>query len=185
MASTTTPPPRGHTEGEEAAATAAAAVAALVSRCDYPLFVVTAASGGEASGCLAGFVTQCSIVPARFLVCISRLNHTFRLAAKAPALALHLLGEGQLDLASVFGELTGDETDKMSRVAWHPGVLGAPVLEDCAAWVEGEVLARVDLGDHVGHLVEPRSGGGGGQRGELRYSAAHDLHPGHPPGGAR
>jgi len=149
------------------------------------MFVVTASAGGETSGCLAGFVTQCSIDPARFLVCVSKLNHTYGVAARAPALGLHLLGEDQLDLASVFGELTGDDSDKLAAVAWHPGPLGAPVLEECAAWIEGAVLERIDLGDHVGHLVEPRSGGGGGHPGELRYSAARRLHPGHPPEEAR
>lgn len=145
------------------------------------MYVVTAADGDERSGCLAGFVTQCSIVPARLVVCISKLNRTFGLAARAEVLALHLLGEDQLDLAAVFGELTGDATDKLSRVAWHPGAHGAPVLDECAAWVEGPVLQRTDFGDHVGHLLEPRSGGGGGRPGQLRFSAARHLHPGHPP----
>jgi flavin reductase (DIM6/NTAB) family NADH-FMN oxidoreductase RutF len=145
------------------------------------MYVVTAADGDGGSGCLAGFVTQCSIVPARFLVCISKLNRTFAVAARAHALALHLLGEDQLPLAAVFGELTGDTTDKLSRVAWHHGAHGAPVLDECAAWVEGPVLGRTDFGDHVGHLLEPRSGGGGGHPGELRFFVARHLDPGHPP----
>lgn len=167
---------------DDAAAAAMVANAAMVARLDYPMFVVTAFDGEERSGCLAGFVTQCSIVPARFLVCISKENHTCAVAARSTALGLHLLGEDQLDLASVFGELTGDRTDKFDRVAWHPDPSGVPILEQCAAWVSGKVLERRDLGDHVGHLLEPAAGGGGGEHGgELRYSRARHLHPGHPP----
>ena len=49
----------------------------LVSAVDYPLYVVTAGAGDDVSGCLAGFITQSSIKPAQFLICVSKLNHTF------------------------------------------------------------------------------------------------------------
>lgn len=162
-----------------------AASAAMTGRLDYPMFVVTAASGGEAGGCLAGFVSQCSIVPCRFVACISKENHTLRIALDAGALGLHLLGEDQMDLASVFGELTADRAGKLDLVDWHAGETGAPVLDQCAAWVEGPVVARVDFGDHVGHVVEPVAGGAGRRTGELWYSAARHLRPGHPPDESR
>lgn len=163
---------------------AAAAMAALVDRADYPMFVVTAFDGAEASGCLMGFLTQCSILPARLLVCISKENRTASVAAGSRGLGVHLLGEDQLAMAAVFGEGTGDRIDKFERpdVAWHPGVTGAPIVEACAAWVEGTIRARFDLGDHVGHLLDPVAGGGGGAGGLLRYGQVRDLRPGHPPG---
>jgi len=169
------------TPGHAHVGTATIAAAAMVARLDYPMFVVTANDGTERSGCLAGFVTQCSIIPARFVVCISKQNHTCGVATRATALGLNLLGDDQMDLASVFGELTGDRTDKFGRVAWHEDPSGAPVLEQCAAWLCGTVLERRDLGDHVGHLLEPSSGGGGGEHGLLRYGQARRLRPGHPP----
>ncbi|MGH9107995.1 MAG: flavin reductase family protein [Acidimicrobiales bacterium] len=156
---------------------------AMVARVDYPMFVVTVADGGEASGCLAGFVTQCSIEPARFLVCISKENHTFPVAARASGLGLHLLGADQQPMAALFGELTGDRIDKLALVDWRPGRSGAPVLPECAAWVEGRILSRVDLGDHVGHLIEVVDGGAGSHRGQLDFTQVTDLDPGHPVGG--
>ena len=66
--------------------------AAFTGRATYALTVVTTvAVDGERSGCLAGFVTQCSIEPPRFLVCISKVNHTGGVVARAQALAVHLL----------------------------------------------------------------------------------------------
>lgn len=152
----------------------------MVAELDYPMFVVTAAAGKETSGCLAGFVTQCSIHPPRYLVCISEENHTFPVAARSVGMGLHLLGRDQHALAGLFGELTGDRTDKLARVAWHPGVTGVPLLDECAAWVEGRVLERFDLGDHVGHLLEPLDGGAGTHRGQLRFRQVRDLDAGHP-----
>src|SRR5579863_1733043 len=103
---------------------------------------------GNLSGCLAGFITQCSIQPPRFLVCISKLNHTYFVAEQAKALALHLLGDDQTELASLFGESSGDAICKFDHVGWHTGNKGAPLLDACAAWLEGVVLDRFSAGDH-------------------------------------
>src|ERR1700728_3923 len=82
---------------------------------DYPLYVVTVrSSDADMSGCLAGFVTQCSIAPPHFLVCISKANHTLAVAERSSGMGLHLLGEDQVELARVFGEETGDLVDKFA-----------------------------------------------------------------------
>lgn len=173
----------GRRAGAEGDAKATIAAAALVSRVDYPMYVITASAETAPSGCLAGFVTQCSIVPTRFFVCVSKVNHTLGVAERSGALGVHLLGREQTDVARIFGELTGDRSDKFALVDWHWGATGVPLLEGSAAWIEGRVLERVDLGDHVGHLVEPVAGGGGGSPGELWYSSARHLRAGHPPAG--
>lgn len=152
----------------------------LAGATDYPLYVVTAAADGERSGCLAGFVTQCSILPPRFMVCVSKVNHTFEVAEHASGLALHLLGEYQHDLASLFGERTDDTTDKFSRCDWRNGVTGAPVLADCAAWVEGQLLTMTGVGDHEAFVISVVDGGRGPHRGHLMFSQARDLRAGHP-----
>jgi flavin reductase (DIM6/NTAB) family NADH-FMN oxidoreductase RutF len=157
------------------------AIGAFVEATDYPLLVITTiADGGQRSGCLAGFVTQCSIDPPRFLVCISRVNHTFDVVQRARFMVLHLLGERQSDLASRFGERTGDSVDKFTDVRWHPGPEGVPVLDECSAWVLVEILARFDVGDHQAVLAGPLDGGAGNQSGLLILSNAPPLDAGHP-----
>ena len=56
----------------------------LVAAVDYPMYVVTAAvpDERERSGCLVGFATQCSMDPPRMIVCLSRTNHTYRVAQR-------------------------------------------------------------------------------------------------------
>jgi flavin reductase (DIM6/NTAB) family NADH-FMN oxidoreductase RutF len=58
---------------------------------DYPMFIVTTAYDGHAAGCLVGFATQTSIDPPRFLVGLSDMNRTHRVALKAPRLVVHVL----------------------------------------------------------------------------------------------
>jgi len=156
-------------------------LAAFFDRMEYPYFVVTVRSPeGDMSGCLAGFVTQCSIDPPNFLVCISKVNHTIGVAAHSPGMGLHLLGQDQVDVARLFGEETGDIVDKFSSVDWRLGSTGAPLLVEAAASMEGQVLGHFSVGDHEAYLVRGVRAVAGGHAGLLTLRSAPPLHPGHP-----
>ena len=160
---------------------AAEGLATFLDRVDYPLYVITARSAdGEMSGCLAGFVTQCSIDPPNFLVCVSKTNHTLGVAERSSGMGLHLLGEDQLDLARLFGEETGDLVDKFTSVDWRLGSTGAPLLVDTAVSMEGDVLGHFSVGDHEAFLLRGVRSVAGGHRGILTYRGAPPLRPGHP-----
>jgi flavin reductase (DIM6/NTAB) family NADH-FMN oxidoreductase RutF len=151
----------------------------LVGQLDYPMLVVTAATGTHRAGCLVGFATQCGIDPPRFLVCVSRLNHTFAVASQSDRLAVHVLDESNAELAALFGEQTGDEVDKFAECSWwdHRGL---PVLTEAKAWFIARVLDRVDCGDHVGHLLEPVEAHLDGPLRQLSFQRVRTLKPGHP-----
>ncbi len=68
----------------------------LVSLLDYPMFVVTTRAGDESAGCLVGFASQVSIRPPRFLVGLSKRNHTYRVAQRTDYLAVHLVAAAAL-----------------------------------------------------------------------------------------
>jgi flavin reductase (DIM6/NTAB) family NADH-FMN oxidoreductase RutF len=155
----------------------------LVVELEYPMYVVTAASGGERDGCLVGFGTQTSIHPPRFLVCISVKNHTLRVAREAPVLAVHVLSNHprERELAELFGGQTGDEIDKFERADWHKGPGGVPLLDALPNFFVGRVLERLDdLGDHVGFLLDPIDAEHGEPVAELGFQEAKDIKPGHP-----
>jgi flavin reductase (DIM6/NTAB) family NADH-FMN oxidoreductase RutF len=148
---------------------------------DYPYYVVTARSpDADMSGCLAGFVTQCSIQPPNFLVCISKVNHTLSVAERSPGMGLHLLGADQSATARLFGEETGDVVDKFASVDWRLGSTGAPLLVDSAVSMEGQVLGHFSVGDHEAFLVRAVRAVAGGHDGLLTYRSAPPLTPGHP-----
>jgi flavin reductase (DIM6/NTAB) family NADH-FMN oxidoreductase RutF len=147
---------------------------------NYPLYVVTAAAGDQRSGCLAGFITQSSIVPVRFIICISKMNHTFGVAERSTALALHLLGADQRATASIFGEETGDTVDKFAQVPWSEGATGSPLLSECAAWVEGTIISHWSAGDHEAFLISVVDGGAGTHDGQWTLRDASGFQAGHP-----
>jgi flavin reductase (DIM6/NTAB) family NADH-FMN oxidoreductase RutF len=148
---------------------------------DYPMYIVTAAgAGGERSGCLVGFATQCSLKPALFLVCISQQNRTHPVALEAGVLAVHVLGRGQRALAELFGATTGDDVDKFALCDWVPGPEDVPLLADAARVMIGRVVNKVDLGDHTGFLLSPLETHGDDAAELLAFGDVKDLDAGHP-----
>lgn len=154
----------------------------LLTELDYPMVVATTAAEGELSGCVVGFLTQCSVHPPRLAVFLSVTNHTFKVAARADHLAVHFLAHGQRDLAALFGSTTGDEVDKFERCAWRKGPGGVPLLKACPNWVVGRIADRRSAGDHVGHVLAPVAAGHGEEPlRQLGFQAVRDLDPGHAP----
>ncbi|WP_199178310.1 flavin reductase family protein [Mycobacterium hubeiense] len=143
------------------------------------MYVVTTSAGGQSAGCLVGFASQVSIDPPRFLVALSKRNHTFRVAQDARHLAVHLIPQGDRELAELFGSQTGDEIDKFSRCSWRAGPHGLPILSDAAAWFAGVVLDRVDVGDHVAHVLEPVDADAPDDFDFVSFTDVSDLDPGH------
>jgi len=154
----------------------------LVSGIDYPMFIITTMAEGTRAGCLVGFVTQASMKTPRLLVCLSKANATFHVAARADVLAVHFLGQSDREVARLFGEETGDEIDKFARCRWEEGPLGVPVLPECKGWVAARILERFDCGDHMAFLVEPlATEARRPDEGQLSFQLVRDLDPGHDP----
>ena len=151
----------------------------LVADLDYPMLIVTVATGEQRSGCLVGFSTQCSIEPARFLVCLSKNNATFGAARQSSVLAVHFLTTEDHALSELFGERTGDDVDKFARCNWDPGPQGVPLLRDAAGYYVGRVLERSDVGDHVAFLLEPVAAEQRRSGRQLGFQDVKDMEPGH------
>lgn len=160
--------------------TADSAFEDFVDLLDYPMFVVTVQADGQTGGCLVGFATQASIDPPTFLVGLSTQNHTTSVARTATHLAVHLLPRDELKLAELFGGETGDAVDKFRQCDWHVGPEGTRILDSALAWFVGEIIARFDMGDHVGHLLAPVAGGTSDtERRPVYFGDVKDLSPGH------
>jgi flavin reductase (DIM6/NTAB) family NADH-FMN oxidoreductase RutF len=153
---------------------------AVIASVPTPFYVVTTATVGERAGCLVGFGSRCSIDPPRFAVWLSKVNRTYRVAVGAATLVVHVLREGDDDLAELFGGETGDEVDKFAGIAWEPGPDGCPVITRLD-WFAGAIHDRVDTGDHVAFVLAP-FGGRCARPSEdpLPAAAVDDIEAGHP-----
>jgi flavin reductase (DIM6/NTAB) family NADH-FMN oxidoreductase RutF len=151
----------------------------LMGELDYSMFIVTAAAGDRREGCLVGFAAQTSVDPSRFLVCLSDKNRTTRLAAEVDHLGVHFVPARAEALAELFGATTGDDHDKFTQCDWEPGPEGVPILGECRNWFVGRVLQRLDLGDHIGHLLEPVASSHGETGPEFSFHRAKRIDAGH------
>jgi len=156
------------------------AFGALSARLDPAMAIVTTMAGGERAGCLIGFHAQCSIDPVRYVVWLSKANHTHRIAMRASAFAVHFLDRDQRSLAELFGTTSGDDLDKFEHCGWDLVPPGVPVLRDCPNRIIGQRSAMLDEGgDHVclvlgsirAETLEPFT--------PMRLADVADLDPGH------
>ena len=153
---------------------------AIMARLDSPMAIVTTASDQGRAGCLVGFHTQSGIAPNSLAVWLSKANHTFRVSVFAEVFAVHFLGQDDMELAELFGTLSGDDVDKFERCAWTPGVDGVPLLDGCANRAIGRKVALLDTrADHVCLVLDPVEATYGGEFGPLRLSQVSHLRAGH------
>lgn len=153
----------------------------IVGSVDPAMVIVTAAGGGDRSGCLVGFHTQAGIDPERYAVWISKANHTHAVAVEAEWLAVHFLTSDDVDLARLFGTTTGDQVDKFAGLAVTDGPGGVPVLDRCPNRIVGRRVAAVEAGtDHTCVTVSADDVTATDQDFEpLRLSSVIGLQPGH------
>ena len=161
----------------------------LLSCFDPAMTIVTTVSGpgrververAERAGCLVGFQTQSSLDPPRFVVCLSKANHTFRVGLRAKHFAVHFLTDVDLDMAELFGTRSGDRVDKFSDCAWSEAIGGTPLLDRLPNRFVGRRVALLDAGgDHVSLILEPLRSDHAGPFQPLRLSRVRHLRPGH------
>lgn len=122
--------------------------------------IVTAMEDGEPVGFTCQSFTSLSLEPPMVALAPAKSSTSWPRIAKAGAFCVNILADDQEALCRGFAVSGGDKFD---RVAWHPGVLGTPVIEGCLAWVECELEAIHDAGDHelvTGRVVEMTVVGG-------------------------
>jgi 5-amino-6-(5-phosphoribosylamino)uracil reductase len=151
----------------------------VVGDLEYPMMIVTAGAAEQRSGCLVGFAAQCSIDPPRFMVWLSKKNHTYRVATSAEVLTVHFPSGAQFALAERFGSQTGDQVDKFEGLDWHVEANGGVVLDDVARWFVGRITETLDSGDHVAFMLRPLGGSATPWDGQLGFQTAKRITPGH------
>jgi len=128
---------------------------------DRALWIVTAATPSARGGLLASWIFQASIDPAspRLMAAIAPNHYTHRLIQGSGALAVHLITVRQINYAWLFGLESGRDRDKLSGIPTRTARTGSPILEDCLAWLDCQVIAQYDGGDRTFFLADVIAGG--------------------------
>jgi flavin reductase ActVB len=120
--------------------------------------VTTADRDGWWWGFTASAVSQVSARPPLLSVCVDRDAHCRSVFTAADAYAVHVLRDGQEDLAGRFSHDSANDFDGLP-VSW--GFEDVPLLDDVAVRLECRAVRSMPAGDHVillGEVVRARTG---------------------------
>lgn len=101
---------------------------------------------GSPSGMTATAVCSVSLVPPLVLACLDVGANTHRAVGSSGVFAVHLLAEGEAELARRFG---GEGEEKFDGLAVSRAVTGAPLLAVGLGYCDCSVDRSLDAGDHT------------------------------------
>ena len=125
--------------------------------------VVTASTEDGPVGLCVGSFTSVSLHPPLVAFCAGDSSTSYPRIEAAGHFCVNILAEEQEEIARVFAD-TGD--DKFAGIGWRPSVVTrAPVINDVLAWIDCEIDAIHEAGDHwivVGRVLDLEIGHEGG-----------------------
>ena len=120
--------------------------------------VVTTKWGEKLNGMSAAWVSRASEQPFLVMASVYKKNYSHDLINNSRIFAVNYLREGQQQLAVHFGKQSGREVEKFLKVPHFTEKTGAPILQDCLAYLDCRVIDQMDSGDHTIFLGEVLSG---------------------------
>jgi flavin reductase (DIM6/NTAB) family NADH-FMN oxidoreductase RutF len=130
--------------------------------------VVTVREGNRIHGMTANTFTSVSLDPTLVLVSIIKGGNTHGFITRANSFAVNILSAAQRNLAERFAHQVPTPLDPFVGVAFHSLKSGAPIFDDCIAFMDCHVVAAHDAGDHTLFIGEVL---------ELGYGTAKDADP--------
>lgn len=127
----------------------------------YGLYIVGSVKDGRANAQACNTVFQITSSPMRVAVGINKNNLTNEYIKASGVLSVCILGKDGLDMVRNFGYRTGRDVDKFEKVKYTAGKLGAPIIDDCIAYLECRVIPEmtVEVGTHTLFIAEVADGG--------------------------
>ncbi len=108
--------------------------------------VVTALPAEGPIGFTCQSFSSLSLDPPLVAFAPGRSSRTWPRLREIGRFCVNVLAEGQDAIAQTFAR---SGTDKFAGVHWTPSRHGSPVLDDVVAWIDAELWAEYDGGDHT------------------------------------
>ena len=113
------------------------------------LYIITAKKGDVSSAMLASWVNQASFKPLGISIAVAKDRAIESLMQVGDKFVLNALEEGNYQrLMKHFLKRFAPGADRFEGVRTQPAENGAPILADALAYMECEVISRMDGGDH-------------------------------------
>lgn len=129
----------------------------VLRKLPLPVTVVTVGRGGVENGLTVSWVAPASFDPPQVMFAVDRLHYSVEFLRSTKNFGVNVLGAGQERLAGHFARqsLTGER--KLDEVRTRESFTGAAILADALAYLDCELAAVHEAGDHlivVGTVVD-------------------------------
>jgi flavin reductase (DIM6/NTAB) family NADH-FMN oxidoreductase RutF len=111
--------------------------------------VLTVRDGSTIHGMTANSFASLSKEPMQMLVCIMKNSTTHELVTRSKIFALNILSSEQKTIAQRFAKQIPFPPDPFADIPHHREATGAPIFDECIAFVDCRVVAMHDGGDHT------------------------------------
>jgi len=135
-----------------------------LSKLVHPVTIITANHEGKLSGFIGTWVTQVSFSPPLVMAAINSRHYTYELVKASGSFAVNVLKSDQAILVDSFGKRSGKTVDKFENIEYKLGITSSPILVDCVAYFDCQIVWEKEAGDHhivIGSIVDAdiKSGG--------------------------
>jgi len=131
----------------------------VMSRFASGVTVVTTMGSEGPHGLTVSAFSSVSLQPPRVLICLGNDTDSKPLIDRSGAFAVHILGRDHVELGPRFAKLTPGVVDPFDGLTYRREVTGAPILDDCIAWLDCRVESRHPTGDHTIYIGDVQAAG--------------------------
>jgi flavin reductase (DIM6/NTAB) family NADH-FMN oxidoreductase RutF len=114
-----------------------------------PIFVIGCAHREAIHAFGGSWLGQCSFDPPIVWVGVRKGSRPETLLDVGRIFTISLLRADQIKMAKVFFKTPEPKHGHFGKVPFHLSPKGAPILDDCRAWVECRVVKKTAPGDHI------------------------------------
>ena len=113
----------------------------------YGIYVLTSQHEEIINAMIASWVSQVSYEPPLIMVAVHPNRFSHQLIERGGGFGLHVLADTQSEFLSRFKGK--DLSKKFTAIKWTPGKTGCPILSECLAYFECELMTHYRPGNHT------------------------------------
>ncbi|MGC4115370.1 MAG: flavin reductase family protein [Myxococcales bacterium] len=124
-------------------------IRAALESIPLPVTVVTVGRGGVENGLTVSWISRASFEPPMVAFSVDKRHYSEELLRSTKTFVVNVLGEDQKALAGRFAKQSMAGEDKFAGLATSEAPSGGKVLDEALCWLDCEVEAIHEAGDHL------------------------------------
>src|SRR5215467_2407543 len=120
----------------------------------YGLYAVSCSHAGEVNVFTANWLTQISFDPPLVAISVENTSKSLPMILHSRKCTINVFRAGDRELAGKLGKSALQHPDKLTKISFHLGDNGCPILDDALAWVACEIRHPAEAGDSTLVIAE-------------------------------